>query len=388
MKQHGGKLEGKGGHGIIYSNPRLPYLNEKNYDPNNKECSKIFYKKIKLNNKYIETEDIDGYDKERIKYKNLNEMNIPLNPKYFILPLRSGDIDIQYVKNKSDIFNDRWSEKENLFKKATKQITFELGTNIKKDDIHIFYKNFKNIINAVQFMNNNKLLFDDLKLGNIVNIHNTYKIIDFSSIIEFNKITTNLNKSFIKHYDYYIYSHLLNILLTYFIEKKLKKIDTSIIKNIYNNKKLHNSYHYKKLIFDNIKKYNNISIEIPLVKIEINNNNIITKNVKLKINIHTIIDQILIKSDNSIYYTNIIIYYKFLNEKFKMEKNPIIHILYYLQKKININCLGTIIVEYFKNKKINEDILLFISLCCLPFYYDKTGFYVNDIDIEGLLKKY
>ena len=72
-------------------------------------------------------------------------------------------------------------------------------------------------------MNYYNLLFDDLKLGNIVKIDNTYKMIDCSSIIEFSQITKkfNTNNIVVKSYDYYVYSNILNILLKYIIDKNI-----------------------------------------------------------------------------------------------------------------------------------------------------------------------
>lgn len=106
------------------------------------------------------------------------------------------------------------------------------------------------------------------------------------------------------------------------------------------------------------------------------------KKADVYISMTRIIDQILFKMDK-VYYSNMDKYYKYLINKF----NDISEILCYLQKKININSLGTIVVNYYYNKKLipNDNILKFISLCCLPFYYSESNiFYVNDITIDEL----
>ena len=241
-------------------------------------------------------------------------------------------------------------------------------------------------------MNYYNLLFDDLKLGNIVKIDNTYKMIDCSSIIEFSQITKKFNinnNSTLKHYDYYVNSNVLIILLKFLIEKsnysnpsKITYIQ-NIIYNYYKNIKYSYS-DFKYQCFNNIKSYDYINI--PLQKVEtFDNNSKIKKinNIEIKdVRMDNIVEHILIKFDNN-YYIDMNIYYLCLMIKFN---NQINDILYYLQQKININCLGTIIVEYYyrKNIKCTDKILKFISLCCLPFILVDGFFYINHITIDEL----
>ena len=151
LYQKGGRFVGQGANGILYSHPRLPYLGEIKYDINNKnQCSKIFYKPY---NKGIIIDE-DGFYNENTKYINLKNIlsNLPLND-YFNLPLSSGPIDQDYVnKNKQYIFNNIWSNNNNIFIYAKNQITFRLGEDVKNDTINDFIKKFKNIIEGGYFI--------------------------------------------------------------------------------------------------------------------------------------------------------------------------------------------------------------------------------------------
>jgi serine/threonine protein kinase len=177
------------------------------------------------------------------------------------------------------------------------------------------YNNFKkieNILYAIKFMNENKLIFDDLKKDNIIIVNDKMKFCDFSTIINMKDLDLNtLNKSMLRTIFYYIYNPILNILLYYYIS--VKENNVVIIDNIINNIKIDQRnkenidyINYNKRLISKIKSY--------------------TKELDISINIKNIF--------KNIYF-------------------------YYLRDKNNYKIIITKFIEYFNNKY--EDIELIIS---------------------------
>jgi hypothetical protein len=251
-KYTGGKFFGKGGSGIILGNPRAPFLQK--YDlmnvkleniskNNNKEntetveeliqnkytlnqVSKFFYKEMSFFNEakqyiYILKEIFSNFSKEDIN-------------KYFNLPLNLGIINKDLMCNLkyNSIYNNSWigdlnnntTFREKLDFYSIYQITFELGKSIIDISLELFFKKYINILESVKLLNTNNLIFDDLKLDNIILVNNFIKNSDFSSIYNFNEINSNsILQTNLHHPFYVIYNPVLIMILKYYLYKKQNK---------------------------------------------------------------------------------------------------------------------------------------------------------------------
>jgi hypothetical protein len=427
----GGKVEGIGGSGIVLSNPRLPLIGEKynNIKNNILECSKLFF------NESVNDFDYNSYKNELDSYKSLKEKQSKLSSldDYIVMYTKSGQIsNVEVLLGKDSYDNETWwnyssnpdsSKKlKQIFGNSIKnikpiyQIVFPLGKSISLDDIQIFIIKYIHIFECIQVFNQSDLIFDDLKLDNIVKINDTYKLIDCSSIFSFEEIITDgeIRYTILKNISYYIYSVLIHILLLYFLDKKKNK-NKYINEQKYNKfiKEKLNEYktnNYKTNVFTYLKNIfgKESIITFSFLKFSIQNIKLIESEVS--ISIENILKTLLFDYKENIRIIIIQYYYKYLYSslknkntwKSKNSKNhnenydeTIIHILYFLQKRINIYFLGMVIFDYLYQKqsiKDNSSIFLFelACLCCLQFYYDETSltFYINDITIEELLEKY
>jgi hypothetical protein len=243
----GGVIEGSGSYGVIYSSPRLPYkekysfkkqlVQEEPFSSENiqtKEVSKIFEREtLETSNKYINI----NYFNEKDGYINiLNHIKIP--KEFFNIPSHYGIVDTELIISKPDIYNKTWAstlknQHSNIYIDAKYQITFPHGISIKNNNFNNSINKFKNIINAVKFMNNNNLVFDDLKTGNLLEVDSLFKISDFSSLMPFSNINYKIYKKLNLYVlYYYIFSSLLNLLLYYYLHiREDKKINTDKIIN-------------------------------------------------------------------------------------------------------------------------------------------------------------
>jgi hypothetical protein len=140
-----GIIEGHGSYGIIYSNPRLPYINkyyfkiknlnnlleeepfpylEENCEDSNflkYEASKVFY-------------DTESYELEYNEYAYLLS-NYYIENKYFNIPLNYGIINKKYIRENMQKFNYNSTKINNAnilntYLKSSYQITFIKGYNI------------------------------------------------------------------------------------------------------------------------------------------------------------------------------------------------------------------------------------------------------------------
>jgi hypothetical protein len=404
LKKIGGFIDGVGSYGVIYSNPRLPYLKKYNFDGTltveddfnseniqEKEVSKIFkknYNRTNSRNKNINFfEEANGY------IHILNHFSIP--SIYFNIPLNYGKLNRELINSKLDIYNRDWASNvdgkyRNIYLDAKYQITFPIGISIKHNNFYDSILKFKNIIYAVKFMNEHNLVFDDLKKGNILEIDSKFKISDFSSLTHFSNInyekynTLNLTVVF-----YYIFSSLLNSVLYYYLKIKngvIKKIDKIIDKinrefvkeesTIYikyidellikikdfilmTHLENHNyliNINYNKIKYLNSNRSNESLSSVNLNGLRINNTKINTKNNtksmditkrNIKIPINYIFDDILLfykdeHTRNNLYTIYLEEMINYLDEKFE---NNIDAKINNLLKRINLYSLGITLLE-------------------------------------------
>jgi hypothetical protein len=330
------------------------------------EASKVFY-------------DTESYEVELGEYIYvLNNYNIP--NEYFNKPLNYGSINKKYIINNITKFN---YNKEKINKKniyctylyAEYQITFLKGINLDKIDIYNDFKKTENILYGIKFMNENNLIFDDLKKDNIIIVDGNMKFCDFSTIINISDLNLNaLEKLNLKTIFYYIHNPILNILLCYYIS--IKENNIIIIDNILNNIKIDernreniNYIKYNKHLINKIYNFNK--------KLDKSNNigNILK-------NIYFYIDR-NIKSED--YYKIIILkFIEYFNNKY--EDNTELKIVE-LISRINIYSLGIVFLEYIDlyidqnenhNKVFFKNLFEIYKLCSLQFNIVKNNIIDNE----------
>ena len=415
----GGKLEGKGSYGAVYSSPRLPYISNEKYDfygkklnesnfANNSiqknEVSKVFFYEV-------------DFDDEKNKYiLLLTEINLVND--YFNIPLAYGNIDIDFIKknveknaeNKTKIYTNKWSGKNNTFKYEVKQITFKKGYNLNDNNINTFYEKFKNILLCIKFMDSNNLIFDDLKIDNMLEIDNKFKISDFSSIIQLSKIIKKYEKLYLDSIFYYIYSPALNSLIYYYYNIKINGSLISlkdIINKIYKIKNDSIEYlTYSKNLFYKIKNIialSSFNVTLNVEKVNLNN---ISKKIENLQNLKKSKKNKIIAITKSAYdYIEILIdhrnindyfdkYINYLNLKYDNDVNIILQELF---KKINIYstgiCVFTFLDTHLKeinktNIKLVKHLIEFGILCTITIFNEKNEIYLNLNSIDNIIKNY
>ena len=409
----GGKLEGTGTYGAVYSFPRLPYIKNEKYDFYGKKITELNFlnnsiQKNEVSKVFFHEED---FDEEKNNYILLfNEINLDEN--YFNIPLAYGNIDVDFIKknveksieNKTKIYNNKWSGKNNTFKYEIKQITFKKGYDICKSNINTFYFKFKNILNCIKFMEKDNLIFDDLKLENMLDSDDKFKISDFNSINKISKIMKKYNDLYLKNIFYYIYPPIITSLIYYYYNIKTNNSLISlkdVLKKIYKIKSDDVEYlTYSRTLFSKIKEIISLSsfnITINTENINLNNdlkNN--SKNIKkIKVNItKSAYDyiQILIDQINIDQYLDK--YINYLNLKYDNDVNVI---LYELLKKINIYSTGICIFSFLEKKfnEINKNNIKLVKhlieigiLCTITIFNEKNEIYLNLNSIDNIIKNY
>ncbi len=183
--QLGGLILGEGSFGTVITNPRLPMFNEVFSDLFNFE-----------NNIYISKNEVSKIFKNNEEYEEeITKINmlISTNPscfidKYFVMPLKYGNINYQEIINYEEFFNDS----SYLINSETMQIVYKKENPVIVNGIYTHSLNYKvfltalqNILNCINKLQEHKLFFDDLKFDNVVyDETQTFKFIDFSSIID------------------------------------------------------------------------------------------------------------------------------------------------------------------------------------------------------------
>jgi len=284
-KKRGGKLNGIGGYGVVYSNPTLPYLEKYDFYPN------------KENNKNSDNDINDSelvskvFKKEEFFLEELNDYKriikkYDLPGKYFNLPLYYGIIDLKKVLSHKNIYSKKWSNNVNTYLKSPYQITFKKGVHISNSNLKDFLPKYKNLLECIQYMNNHHLLFDDLKMDNVIEVDNIIKISDFSSIVKFDTLTVDkIYKMQLGVSIYFGYLPILNKLVEYFLGfEKNKKNKHHIQNNKHHiqNENINNIVieikkeeeeftkylRYKKMLFKKIEYYLSlVNIVIPFIEI-------------------------------------------------------------------------------------------------------------------------
>lgn len=415
----GGKLEGIGTYGAVYSSPRLPYITNEKYDFYGKKLneSKFLNDSIQKNEvSKVFFDEVDFEDEKNKYILLLSEINLVND--YFNIPVAYGNIDIDFIKrnveknsqNKTKIYTNKWSEKNNTFKYEVKQITFKKGYNLNDNNINSFYEKFKNILLSIKFMDTNNLIFDDLKIDNMIEIDDKFKISDFSSIIQLSKIIKKYEKSYLDSIFYYIYSPVLNSLIYYYYNIKINGSLISlkdIINKIYKIKNNSIEYlTYSKNLFYKIKEIISLSSFNITLHVEKVNLNDISKNLENFQNLKKFKKNKIIEITKSAYdYIEILTdqinidkyldkYINYLNLKYD---NDINLILYELFKKINIYSTGICIFNFLQKKlnEINKNNIKLVKylieigiLCTITIFNDKNEIYLNLNSIDNIIKNY
>jgi hypothetical protein len=375
---------GSGSNGIVY-HPRLPYISknlfsntifQNNLNNMSDEVGKIFFK-------------IDEYSSELKGYKNIFA-KYNLNYKYFNMPLHYGII--------------------------SNQICFKKGVKIcenSNDNIKNIYKKLENIIYSVKFLNEKKILFDDLKLSNIIEVDSIYKIIDFSSLILFNDMNYDIFSNSILEYSFYmVYASYLNKLLKYYLMKR-ERLNISItdlindlnvdIKDSESKQSINFIINFSKLIN---KKYelNNISFEYDLLynkSYNLSSDNNYSNNNYVNINIKNIDDILLfyMKKDN---FNNIykIYFEKFINYYEELYNDNINLIIEDIMKRINLYSLGITIFSIInskikdiniinkKNNIIISTLLKIVIILTSNIFINDSTLYISEPNIDDVIKVY
>jgi hypothetical protein len=421
-----GKIEGKGSFGIIYSYPRLPFKNKYNFYGNtniisnnketienllnNNEVSKIFY--YRNNNNKLNKDYLD----EKKNYENILKWNIP--NIYFNIPLNYGTINQELINANPNIYNLNWCQGNRSYKYSKNQITFHIGKKINLDNLVIFYKKFDNLIKCIIFLNTNNIIYDDLKIDNILDVDDIYKLSDFSSLKKIDELDKrNFHKLLFYSSYYFIYSPCLNKLLKYYIYKKTNPhiVFDNIFQELkddltYPNSNIYINYFYNMIdnIIKFIKKYEehkkfllNITLKYKLKKkIKKNNdlsiNNFNDNNTNKSKTLILNIKNILIELHNSKFNeNNNKVFCEMIIEKYNKNNNNII--IKNLSDKMNIYSLGIIILtkvnfDISDKNKININIfikLLQLSiLCCLNYIVINNYIYLFEPNIENILECY
>jgi hypothetical protein len=409
-KKKGGKLNGIGGYGVVYSNPTLPYLekydfnsihNKNNHVKDNELVSKVF----KQEDFFLE--ELNNYKKILKKY-NLPEI-------YFNLPLYYGIIDLKKVLFQKNIYSKKWSNNIDTYLKSPYQITFKKGINISYNNLKDFLSKYINLLECIQYMNNQRLLFDDLKMDNVIEVDNIIKISDFNSIVKFDTLTKDkIYKMQLGVSVYFSYLPILNKLVEYFLDLKKENQEThklhklnKIISEIKNEEEQFVKYiRYKKMLFKKIEyflsvqKINYESIIIPTIcHYDICTNKFTNILENININISEIFSNLLFSvnlTENKYYYKLYLdILSKYLLKKYdNLYKNCIDNLL----KRINIYCVGHLLIEFISAKidisinlnnnqmnKYFEKMFNIIGLCCLNIFKINDKIYITEPNINYIL---
>ena len=429
---NGGKLEGYGSYGIVFSNPRLPYYIKKDFNNDNnniknnlEEMKNIGNQELNFNNLKKKKEvsklfkNKKSFVKEVIEYKSLIKLNI-LDKKHFNVPLNYGIINANFDKLK---YNITWFElnqsnklnsyhkffnknkttniKKNIYDFITYyQITFDEGIKINNNSTYDFFQKFKNIIEGVGILSKNNLFYDDLKINNILEINYLFKISDYSSIFNMNNLTMDIfDLSYLCYFKYYVYFPIYNLIIYYNLHNNiaLKNNLTSYYLTL-------NKDDYKtniNLIISNIiKKYSSINIgnmEINVIQIE-NINAYTEKKINLNLNVYDCLIRIHfifnvnnssnVRNQQSCHNT----IYHFLNYIDQKFNNNIDKNIYLLNKNMLFSC-GMIILEYLYVNEIDDSIyvinlLKIFILCCSTIISINGNKYLNNSKIEDIFSLY
>ena len=402
----GGKFEGKGSYGIVYSSPRLPYHEKYNFrheyiknTPENLELDEV--SKIFKDQKSYEDEK-DGYMNILTKYKKKTDSDLP--DDYFNIPLHFGRLDKGLIKAKNLIYTSIWSDRYNSYKDLSVfyQIKFKKGKSLDRTigNYKDYLLKFKNIVDCMKFMIDNDLIHDDLKLENMIEVSGIFKLSDFGNLKFYDDITLQNYRYTQLHYTYYfIFMPYLNKVLYYYLHNQTNQTIELQRKLIVEMDNEIGSFDKRRLNF--------LPSIINSISNKLSNDESINLNIKNSINLN--IKNSNNKNNNNIslglqeIFTIIKDTYKFLvNLNFNLIFNKMVEYfdgkpdkIKYLLQKINIYMLGISLIQILHNSRniYNESNLLkllveIIGMCCIIIFEKDDKIYIIDYNIGEIKQKY
>jgi hypothetical protein len=388
-------MEKKGNYSIVYYEPRFPYILKYTLDniKDNILESKETFENIKNDDKQEASKiffTVDDYLLERDSYIKLLNYNLP--EIFFNAPLNFGVVNAESINNLT-INNYKYKFKK-IIKNCGFQITFlkgELICSNNKLNIIDFYTKLNNLIKCIQYLNHNNLLFDDLKINNVLLVNNLYKLSDYSSLIKTEELNIKyFNSSFLYTTSYFIYLPILNEVLKYYLNNRINnelftniedsdKYYKNYINQIINNIKNIQLYKNINIVFTDKEKNENINIEF---------NKILNEMYDYRNNLN--INKNIIINKNKNYYYGLI---KYLDNKYGEDNEKIIKDL---SKRINLFSLGILLIDIYNIKKdlifrhydFHKKIFIIISHLCLNFIIIDDILYIFEPDIDEIIDLY
>lgn len=352
-------MEKKGAYGIVYYDPRLPY--KKKYDLKNEKISENEESiqnipEDEVSKIFICDEDFESELKGYLYLKKFN-----LNDQLFNNPIYYGIIDRELKFKIMNSYNYKYKK---ILYISSKQITFKKGIDLKNYnyDLKKFLTDLKNILEILNYFYENKFIFDDLKISNLIFVDNKIKLSDFSSLRKIEDLNINLyNESFLNSDSYYIYNNILNKTLKYFLCNSYNNFD--IIKN-------KDYYEYKDYLIKIINSFSEFVVILnKIIDIEIDNVNINISNLLFQIKLFYSVDN---KELNDKFI-------EYLNNKYDKE-----NIILNLSNRINLFSLGISLIDFFYDKRIflftYMDLNYQIKIIKI-IVYAVLNFYIKDDDI-------
>ena len=379
-------LDGKGTYGIVYSNPILPFI------------KKIVFSVSELN-KLDEIDndlcvckvfiDIQNFIDETNSYMYLFD-NFYIDPQFFNMPIFYGEIDQAYIQHHPEIYNSVWSGDDLSYILSQFQITFVKGIPVDKiiisnTDNNILDK-FKNIFSAVKFLNDNSLLYDDLKIDNIICVNDLFKISDFSSLIHVKDLNYEYyTDSKLSAIFYFIYNPLLNKILYLFLCLEIKKNRTylDLDTELHNEFKTHDAkiyVNYCQKKFSEVIKITKeliLTIKVGAYSLEDNFEKIVYTDIDIK-DIFVFFDNKTLVQRNYKYITVLYKYYKLKHRLIENIKKDII-------KRINIYSLGMILFSLYLIQPVQKILELAIK-CSLNAFIINDIVYITDPNIDEIIE--
>ena len=436
-------LEGKGSFGVVYSNPILPFIKkilfsvykvddvidfdevkdeveEVDYiinlddvadidifnevddidyldelddvEVDNVEVDNVEVDNVEVDNVEVDDNlcvckvfiDIENFIEESNSYMYIFE-NFYLDPQFFNMPICYGEIDHDYVQEHPEIYNQDWADNNLSFMLSQFQITFLKGVIVENSIISNFDK-FKNIFYAVKFLNDNSLLYDDLKLDNIIFVNDVYKISDFSSIIHIDDINyKKYNDSKLVSIFYFIYNPILNTMLLIFLSLEEKKNVNylDLDKELNTEIKTYKSKIYVNYCQQKFRDVISISNEL-MVKIRVGGYSL---NDKFKKIIYTdlYVKDIFIFLDNKTLINNNFKYIEAFYSYYKIKHRNVSDIKKNIMKRINIYSLGMILFSLYLIQPSLKTLELAI-MCSLNAFIINDIVYITETNIDEIIE--
>jgi len=372
-KLFGGKFNGNGTYSIVLSEPRIPFQDETYEEIKDlNEVSKILYD---LDDDILPT-NFETFSSEYCVLKHMIEKypNIFI-PEIFLLPIKSGPINVQeFDKNSDDVYNTKWFDYNeeiieimiNLIDSGLPiyQITYQQGKPLKflLNKPHLnFDKLMLNVIRGITNANNSNIYFKDLKYDNLIYVDDKIKIIDFADFFYLDDSdSTNVDlllESFKD--DIFINSIFYNVnhpISTLLLLSKSNDINVEDFYNVFNNFASDPDEKYREFVlgrFNLFKKLYGYKFTMTNVILNLFD---VQENIEKQISInfddiwHSLVILYALKKMDE----NTINFMCGQYDKFLVENYPIEKIIQILLRTNNRFALGFIFMEYL-NKVISKD---------------------------------